>query len=143
MEHGFLTSAEQNEPHIASMLRQAGLRPTRQRILLARLLFGPEKCHVNAETLAHKIEQAGEHMATATIYNCLHQFETAGLLQRVPSGDDAIMFDTNVAHHHHFLIADTGELIDIAATDLKTELPKAPDGYEIESIDLVVKLKKI
>lgn len=142
MESIIPTSKDYNELDMASMLRQAGLRPTRQRILLASLLFGAEKCHVNAEALAAKIAQAGEHMATATIYNCLHQFETAGLLQRVPSGDDAIMFDTNVTHHHHFLIADTGELIDIPATDFKTELPQAPDGYEVESVDLVVKLRK-
>ena len=128
---------------MASLLRQAGLRPTRQRILLAGLLFGPQKCHVNAESLAQKIAQTGEHMATATIYNCLHQFETAGLLQRVPSGNDAIMFDTNVTQHHHFLIEDTGDLIDIPLSDLQTELPQAPDGYQIDSVDLVVKLKKI
>ena len=73
MESVIPTSKDHNELDMASMLRQAGLRPTRQRILLASLLFGAEKCHVNAEALAAKIAQAGEHMATATIYNCLHQ----------------------------------------------------------------------
>lgn len=128
---------------IKTMLRSANLRPTRQRVLLAGLLFGPTKCHVNADVLAQKIAQMGEHMATATIYNCLHQFEAAGLLQRVPSGDDGITFDTNIAKHHHFLVEETGELIDIPFGDLQADVPQAPTGYEIESVEMVVKIRKI
>ncbi|MGC6517799.1 MAG: Fur family transcriptional regulator [Candidatus Puniceispirillaceae bacterium] len=139
----FLThiSAE-TQRAIKNRLRAASLRPTRQRILLASLLFSDNKQHVSADMLAQQIAQMGEHLAIATIYNCLHQFEAAGMVQRVPSGDDAIMFDTNMSYHHHFLIEETGELIDIPSHDIKADLPDAPQGYEIEAVELVVKIKK-
>lgn len=127
---------------IADRLRAACLRPTRQRVLLASLLFSGKERHVSADRLGQEIAALGHHMATATIYNCLHQFEAAGLLQRVPSGDDVTIFDTNMASHHHFLIEETGELIDIPASCLRTDMPQPPAGYEIDSLELVVKLKK-
>lgn len=135
-----LSSAMQ--ARMSDRLRQAHLRPTRQRILLASLLFGDAKCHVNADILSQKIAEMGEHIATATIYNCLHDFEKAGLLQRVPSGDEGIMFDTNITQHHHFLVEETGELIDIPLGDLSAELPQAPEGYEVDGVEMVIKIKK-
>ena len=133
---------EEHQTDIKTLLRDADLRPTRQRVLIANLLFGDKKCHVNADSLAQAVSDMGEHIATATIYNCLHQFEAAGLLQRVPSGDDGITFDTNITHHHHFLVAETGELIDIPLDDMQANLPQAPDGYEIDTVEMVVKIRK-
>ena len=130
------------QQQIADRLRAASLRPTRQRVLLASLLFTGAQRHISADGLGQEIAALGHHIATATIYNCLHQFEAAGLLQRVPSGDDVTMFDTNITSHHHFLIEETGELIDIPASCLRADMPQPPAGYEIDQVELVVKLKK-
>ena len=143
MESIIPTSKDHNELDMASMLRQAGLRPTRQRILLASLLFGAEKCHVNAEALAAKIVQAGEHMATATIYNCLHQFEEAGLLRPVHHAGDAVLYDTNLGDHYHFVDVETGTIMDIDPGDIALpDLLEIPQGYEAESIELTVRLRR-
>jgi Fur family iron response transcriptional regulator len=63
------------------MLRKAGLRPTRQRMVLGRLLFGSGDRHVTAEQLHAEVAAFGEHVSLATVYNTLHQFKRAGLVR--------------------------------------------------------------
>lgn len=131
-----------NNAEISELLKKARLRPTRQRIFVAGLLFGSEHIHVSAESLHHKIKQLGQKIALATVYNCLHHFHKAGLLKKVNAVNDVIMFDTNLSYHHHFLNVDTGELTDIdEATVSIAELPKLPDGFETESMELTIRVK--
>src|SRR5262249_2731190 len=66
---------------IVQRLRQAGLRPTRQRLCLARLLFEPGDRHVTAEQLHSEANAARVEVSLATVYNTLHQFTEAGLLR--------------------------------------------------------------
>ena len=91
---------------IIEVLKDAGLRPTKQRICVGRLLFTGKHQHVSADSLQLQIRELGQKMALATIYNCLHQFHNAGLLKKVNAVNDVIMFDTNLSYHHHFLNVD-------------------------------------
>src|SRR5262245_10510321 len=97
----------------ASRLRTAGLRPTRQRMALAQLLFTDKDRHVTAETLHGEAVAAGESVSLATVYNTLHQFTEAGLLRQVVVDGSRTYFDTNTGDHHHFYREDDGLLIDI------------------------------
>ena len=125
-----------------SRLREAGLRPTRQRIALARLLYDRGDRHVSAEELHQEAREADVKVSLATIYNTLNQFTKAGLLREVTVEAGRAWFDTNVSDHHHFYAPDTGELTDIHATDIKVGgLPQAPEGRELERVDVVVRLK--
>ena len=99
---------------IDGLLREAGLRPTRQRLGLVKLLFGQGARHVSAEALYEEARTAGLTMSLATVYNALHQFTQAGLLRELAADGAKSYFDTNVAHHHHFLI-DGHRLIDVPA----------------------------
>ena len=128
----------------ASMkLRAASLRPTRQRIAIAERLLDGRARHVSAEQLRDELVAYGQPMALATIYNCLHQFEEAGLLRPVHHAGDAVLYDTNLGDHHHFVDVETGELIDIDPGEiLMPELPELPDGFEAESIELTVRLRR-
>ena len=126
---------------LAHRLRVAGLRPTRQRLAIAALLLDGRHRHVTADSLAAEIAESGERVAGATIYNVLNQFTAAGLLRRVMVRNDYSLFDTNTAHHHHFYRPDTDQLTDIPGDDVVlSRLPAAPDGAEIESVDVVVHL---
>jgi Fur family iron response transcriptional regulator len=123
-------------------LRRAGLRPTRQRVQLACLLLDGRDRHVSAEAVQREVSAQGGQMALATIYNCLHQFEAAGLLKRVHAAEDVYLFDTNLGPHHHFLDVTTGELIDMpisSAADFV--LPEAPAGYQADSVDIIVRVR--
>ncbi|MGF1474810.1 MAG: iron response transcriptional regulator IrrA [Geminicoccaceae bacterium] len=127
---------------IAEQLKASGLRPTRQRVALARLLFGRGDRHVTAEDLFHEARAASIQVSLATIYNTLHQFTEAGLLREVPVDMGQSYFDTNVSHHHHFFDGKNGELIDIPNDQIAfSRLPEAPEGCDIESIEVVVRLR--
>ncbi|WP_028796256.1 MULTISPECIES: iron response transcriptional regulator IrrA [Thalassobaculum] len=124
-------------------LRGAGLRPTRQRLSLARLLFDGADRHVTAEQLHSQAERDGVRVSLATVYNTLHQFTDAGLLREVVVEAGRSYFDTNTQGHHHFFEAETGRLIDIPADQVSIgSLPSAPPGAEIERVDLIVRVRK-
>jgi len=124
-------------------LRAAGLRPTRQRVELAGLLFkGPHR-HVTAESL-HE-EAAGQEMriSLATIYNTLHQFTHAGLLRQVIVDAARGYFDTNTGDHQHFFLEEEGRLIDIPGDAISVSgVPVPPGGMAVDRVDVVVRVKR-
>lgn len=126
---------------IIERLRDVGLRPTRQRKELGRLLFdGPDR-HVTAETLHGEAERAGVKVSLATVYNTLHQFTEAGLLREIVVNGDRAYFDTNISDHHHFFHTDTGALEDIDGRDVQIgNLPAAPEGATVERVDVIVRV---
>ena len=94
----------------------AGLRPTRQRVALAELLFGGPHRHVSAEQLHSEATEAHVGVSLATIYNTLHQFHEAGLLREVAVDASRSYFDTDTSDHHHFYVEDEQRMIDIPAS---------------------------
>jgi Fur family transcriptional regulator, iron response regulator len=123
------------------MLRGAGLRPTRQRVSLARLLFASGDRHVSAEILHEEAVRSGQRVSLATVYNTLHQFKRAGLLREVAVCGQCAYFDTNTSNHNHFFIEGDGSLIDIPGNSIRVEgLPAPPDNMRIAHIDVVVRL---
>ena len=127
--------------HPANLLRQRGMRPTRQRVAIARLLFDGKDRHVTAESLAEQIRDLGIKLSLATVYNTLHQFTDVGLLKKVRGLSDATWFDTNVNSHHHFFDTESGALTDIPAEAITiSTLPKTPHGKVVEGVDVIVRV---
>ncbi|HYM32428.1 MAG TPA: Fur family transcriptional regulator [Candidatus Cybelea sp.] len=123
-------------------LRQSGLRPTRQRLALARLLFEAGDRHVTAEGLRGEAEAAGVRVSLATVYNTLHQFTGAGLLREVVVDAARSYFDTNVTDHHHFFFERSGQLQDIPGAGIQVSgLPVPPSGVEVARVEVVVRLR--
>jgi Fur family iron response transcriptional regulator len=128
---------------ILPRLRGAGLRPTRQRVALARLLFNGGDRHVTAEQLHGEAAAAAIRVSLATVYNTLHQFTTAGLLREVVVEPGRSYFDTNVDDHHHFYCETTGMLQDIpGAAVMVSQLPGAPAGTEISRVDVIIRVRR-
>ncbi len=129
---------------VPDLLRQAGLRPTRQRLALGGLLFSGEDRHVTAEQLHAEVEALGEHVSLATVYNTLHQFKRAGLLRELAVEGSKAYFDTNTSNHNHFLVEPEGAVMDIPGDSIQVSgLPAPPEGMRITHIDVVVRLAKI
>jgi Fur family iron response transcriptional regulator len=123
-------------------LRAVGLRPTRQRLALARLLFEKGDRHVTADELHAEAVEAGVGVSLATVYNTLNQFTEAGLLREVAVEAGRAYFDTNTSNHHHFYFEDRGKLVDIPAEGLSVEgVPNAPAGTEVARVDVIVRLR--
>jgi Fur family iron response transcriptional regulator len=128
---------------VGAMLRDAGLRPTRQRIALGRLLYAKEDRHVTAEILHEEAMLARVPVSLATVYNTLHQFTEAGLLRELAVDGSKTYFDTNVSDHHHFLVEGENMLTDIPEDTIGvSNLPEAPEGMEIARVDVVVRLRR-
>jgi len=125
-------------------LAKSELRPTRQRVALASLLVGDGKNrHVTAEWLFDEAKSRGEAVSLATVYNTLKAFCSAGLMQEVTVDGSKSYFDTNTHDHPHFYWEDDGKLTDAPADQLViTSMPNAPDGAEIASIDVVIRLRR-
>ncbi|HEY1719774.1 MAG TPA: Fur family transcriptional regulator [Magnetospirillaceae bacterium] len=122
-------------------LRAAGLRPTRQRLALAKLLFQGCDRHVAAEELHVEALGSNVRVSLATVYNTLHQFTEAGLLREIVVAGGRSYFDTNVAAHHHFFFEDSGRLEDIPGHLVSfAALPEAPEGTTVRRIDVVVRV---
>jgi len=125
-------------------LGRAGLRPTRQRLALAELLVGDgQHRHVTAESLFEAARQTGATVSLATVYNTLRAFCEAGVLNEITVDGSKSYFDTNTHDHPHFFWEDDGRLSDAPAEQLQiARLPDAPEGAEIASVDVVIRLRR-
>jgi Fur family iron response transcriptional regulator len=125
-----------------NVLRDAGLRPTRQRLGLARLLFEDGDRHVTAEQLHAESASAKMRVSLATIYNTLNQFSEVGLLREVVVEPGRSYFDTNTTDHHHFFHEETAQLQDIPGNAITVgPIPEPPSGTSVERVDIIVRVK--
>nr|WP_210326751.1 MULTISPECIES: Fur family transcriptional regulator [Bartonella] len=127
-------------------LREIGLRPTRQRMALADLLFSKGNRHIAAEELHEEAVKASIPVSLATVYNTLHQFTEAGLLRIIAVEGSKTWFDTNTSDHHHFFLEGENEIVDIPSgpegKPIVGNLPEPPEGMEISHVDLIVRLRQ-
>lgn len=129
-------------PHdIKDRLTGMGLRPTRQRVALAKLLFQSGDRHVTAEKLHEEATAESILVSLATVYNTLHQFTEAGLLRSFAVDGQKTYFDTNTTDHHHFYCEWNGQILDMPGGDLVIGgVPNPPAGTEVVRVDVVVRL---
>lgn len=128
---------------VLEQLRGAGLRPTRQRLALAKLLFENGPRHVTAETLHGEAQSSAIRVSLATVYNTLHQFTAAGLLREIVVDTTRSYFDTTTHEHGHFYHEASGKLTDIEAQVQLVQMPIAPAGTKIASVDVVIRLSDV
>lgn len=137
-----ITVVHHTETDVSDMLRQAGLRPTRQRVSLAEILYSKGDRHISAELLHEEAVIADVPVSLATVYNTLHQFTEAGLLREVAIDGTKTYFDTNVSDHHHFFIEGENKVIDIPGDGVGIgSVPEAPEGMEVVRVDVVVRVR--
>ncbi|WP_052641032.1 iron response transcriptional regulator IrrA [Pseudorhizobium banfieldiae] len=128
---------------IETKLRDCGLRPTRQRIALAELLFAKGDRHLTVEELHEEAIAADVPVSLATVYNTLHQFTEAGMIRVLAVEGAKTYFDTNVSDHHHFFIEGRNKVLDIPVSNIEIgNLPPAPEGMEISYVDVVIRLRE-
>lgn len=128
---------------ILEQLHSVGLRPTSQRMVLAKLLFDGTNRHVTAEMLHMEALNSQKQVSLATVYNTLNLFTRAGLLREIVIDSGCSYFDTNTTSHHHFYREDTQQLTDIDTEEIEFErLPTPPEGSKISQVDVVVRINE-
>ena len=126
---------------IKDILRNSSLRPTKQRIMVGKLLFNDTDKHVTAESLYRELKASEQKISLATVYNTLHDFCEKKLLKKVTIDTEKVYFDTNTSPHHHFYSDNEKLLIDISKDKIKIQgLPKAPKGKKIKDVELIAHL---
>ena len=127
--------------HVIDRLRAAGLRPTRQRLALAKILFEGGDRHITAEMLHAEVLGANVRVSLATVYNTLHQFTSCGLLREIVVDSSRSYFDTNTTEHHHFFMENSGDLVDIPGDEIVvSRVPQVPDGHEVKRVEVIVRV---
>ena len=124
-------------------LREVGLRPTKQRIKICKILYNREKTfHFTINDLVKMIsEKMNEKISLATVYNTVHAFEKKGYLKEISIDSHKSYFDTNTSAHHHFFDEDTHELIDCDESDIdKINIRKNITGKKINSVEVLVRV---
>ena len=130
---------------IIKKLRSTGLRPTKQRILIAQNLFERDKTfHFTVESLNKQINKKGkEKISLATVYNTVEAFTKAGHIKEILTSKSKSYFDTNIKSHHHFYDEDSKELTDINYNQVKlSKVPHPPKGKKIKNLEVVIRLQK-
>lgn len=125
----------------ADLLKQHGIRPTRQRIAIADVLLGGMR-HLSAEEIRMEANRGGAAVSKATVYNTLNLFLEHELVKQVVVDGSRVFYDSNMMHHYHFYNEDTGELTDIPADQLRIlELPEPPSGTVTSGMDIVIRVR--
>jgi len=131
-----------SKQEILEILRAAGVNPTSQRVEIGYILFSSH-AHLSAEEIMQQVNAEYAVVSKATVYNTLGLFVAHGLIREVIVEPGKVFYDSNTSRHHHFYYIDSGELVDIPETELQlAQLPQLPSGTELESIDVVVRIRK-
>lgn len=143
----YITGMTAQRPYsgLIERLKEVGLRPTRQRLALGKLLFEsdgkPVERHVTAEQLHAEAMSQGVRVSLATIYNTLNQFTDAGMLREVVVEPGRSYFDTNIWDHHHFFFEDSGKLVDIPGEEVQLKsVPTPPEGAKVQRVDVIIRV---
>lgn len=127
---------------IEARLRAHGVRPTPQRVLIARTLFA-QGTHMAAEELFRLVNADSPHVSKATVYNTLGLLAERGLIRAVIADPARVFYDPNTTPHHHFYDEASGKLTDVDAEEVQiTRLPSLPKGAELSGVDVVIRLRR-
>ena len=124
-------------------LSKNGIRPTKQRMILAKLLFEKGDRHISAEELFEEVRKEDRKISLATIYNTLKQFKKIGLLKELVIDQNKSIYCTNHDAHYHLLIEDENKIIDIAQQNIDLNLPELPACLSLHNIDIIVRVRTL
>ncbi|MDH3450853.1 MAG: transcriptional repressor [Gammaproteobacteria bacterium] len=128
---------------VVELLQRYGIMPTQQRIDIAHFLFQQPQ-HLSAEAILDGVNTRRERVSKATVYNTLGLFVRKGLVREVLIDPERVFYDSNTRPHHHIYNLDTGELSDVQAGSVRVqELPVLPQGTEVDSLDVVIRVRNV
>ena len=136
-----IDSQSGSKQDVARLLRDHGILPTQQRLMIARVLFD-RRHHFSADQVMSSVNEGRDRVSKATVYNTLGLFARNGLVREVIVDPARVFYDPNTSNHHHFYNVDTGELIDIDSDSLQiNDLPELPAGTVAEGVDVIIRLR--
>ena len=132
-----------NYNQAVNKLSNFGIRPTKQRMILAKLLFKNPDRHISAEELFEEVKKEDRKISLATIYNNLKQFTKVGLLKELVVDQNKSIYCTNHDHHYHLYIEDESKVIDIPRKNIDLNIPSIPACLSLHNVDIVVRVRTL
>ena len=124
-------------------IESSGIRPTKQRRILAKILFDKGNRHVSAEELFDDVKKEDRKISMATVYNTLKQFTTIGLIREVVVDQNKSLYCTNNKSHYHLYIEDEGKIVDIPTQNIDLNIPSIPACLQLHNIDVIVRIRTL
>ena len=124
-------------------IESSGIRPTKQRRVLAKILFEKGNRHVSADELFHDVKKEDRKISMATVYNTLKQFTSLGLIREVVVDQNKSLYCTNHKSHYHLYIEDEGKIVDIPTKNIDLNIPSIPACLKLHNIDVIVRIRTL
>ena len=124
-------------------IESSGIRPTKQRRVLAKILFEKGNRHVSADELFHDVKKEDRKISMATVYNTLKQFTSLGLVREVVVDQNKSLYCTNHESHYHLYIEDEGKIVDIPTKNIDLNIPSIPACLQLHNIDVIVRIRTL
>ena len=124
-------------------IEDSGIRPTKQRRILAKLIFEKGDRHISAENLFDEVKKEDRKISMATVYNTLKQFTTLGLIKEVVVDQNKSLYCTNNKSHYHLYIEDEGKIVDIPTKNVNLDIPSIPACLKLHDIDVIVRIRTL
>ena len=124
-------------------LKSNNIRPTKQRMILAKILFEKGRRHVSAEELYDEVRKDDRKISLATVYNSLKQFSSLGLIREIVVDQNKSLYCTNNESHYHLYIEDEGKIVDIPTKNIDLNIPSIPACLKLHNIDVIVRIRTL
>ena len=124
-------------------IESSGIRPTKQRRVLAKILFENGNRHLSADELFHDVKKEDRKISMATVYNTLKQFTSLGLVREVVDDQNKSLYCTNHKSHYHLYIEDEGKIVDIPTKNIDLNIPSIPACLQLHNIDVIVRIRTL
>ena len=124
-------------------IEESGIIPTKQRRVLAKILFEKGNRHISAENLFDEVKREDRKISMATIYNTLKQFTNLGLIREIVVDKNKSLYDTNNKPHYHLYIEDEGKIHDIPTKNINLDIPSIPACLSLHNIDVIVRVRSL
>ena len=126
-----------------NVLEKNGIRATKQRRVLAKLIFDKGKRHISAENLFDEVKKDDRKISMATVYNTLKQFTSLGLIREIVVDQNKSLYCNNNQSHYHLYIEDEGKVIDIPTKNIDLDIPSIPACLQLHDIDVIVRIRTL
>jgi Fe2+ or Zn2+ uptake regulation protein len=127
-----------NRASLTQLLRARGIRPSSQRLAVAAAVMGRDD-HPSADQVWERARAVLPEVSRATVYNTLNRLVDEGLLRPVELAGGCVVFDCNIADHHHFIDEATGHIYDIPWDALQVGNLDILEGYEVREYQVVLR----
>ena len=124
-------------------IESSGIRPTKQRRVLAKILFKKGNRHLSADELFHDVKKEDRKISMATVYNTLKQFTSLGLVREVVVDQNKSLYCTNHKSHYHLYIEDEGKIVDIPTENINLNISSIPACLQLHNIDVIVRIRTL